>query len=101
MFLYKYFKNFYIIYVLISVLILFLKFPHLLHKLKWINFRGDRNLENLPGKMINTTISKETNKKNYVFIVCEKPSIKDYYITPTSIVELDLGIKKLITLSNR
>lgn len=71
-----------------------------LPKLKWMKFRGYRNLENLPGKIINATISKEDNGKYYVSIACEISSLKDYHIIPTSIVGLDLGIKKLITLSD-
>ena len=71
-----------------------------LPKLKWIMYRGYRNLEDLPGKIINATISKEANGKYYVSFVCEIPFIKEYHIIPTSIVGLDLGIKKLITLSD-
>ena len=71
-----------------------------LPKLKWINFKGYRNLEHLPGKIINATISREANGKYYASIVCEISFVKDYHIIPTSIVGLDLGIKKLITLSN-
>ena len=71
-----------------------------LPKLKWINCRGYRNLNKLPGKIINATISRESNGKYYVSIVCEIPYIKDYKVVPNSIVGIDIGIKKLITLSD-
>ena len=72
-----------------------------LPKLKLVKYRGYRNLEELPGKLINATISKESTGKYYVSIVCEILSIKDYHVIPTSIIGLDLGVKKLITLSDR
>lgn len=70
-----------------------------LPKLKWINIRGYRNLKELPGKIISSTISREHNSKYYVSIVVEVPEVK-YKIVPRSIVGIDLGIKKLLILSD-
>ena len=52
----------------------------------------------IKGKIINTTISREKNNKYYVSVVYEIPNIKN--IIPSSIVGIDIGIKKLITLSD-
>lgn len=71
-----------------------------LPKLKWIRCRGYRNLKEINGKIINATISKEPNGKYYVSVVLEMPYLSNKNIIPKSIVGIDLGIKKLITLSN-
>ena len=71
-----------------------------LPKLKWVKLRGYRNLKEIRGKVINATISKESNGKYYVSVVYEIPSSTNIYLKPQNIVGLDLGIKKLITLSN-
>lgn len=71
-----------------------------LPKLKWVNCKGYRNLEELPGKIMNATISRESNGKYYVSILVDIPFIDNHYIKPNSIVGLDLGIKKLVTLSD-
>ena len=71
-----------------------------LPKLKWINIRGYRTLKEVKGRIINATISRESNGKYYVSVLYEIPSIQNNYIIPKSIVGLDLGIKKLITLSD-
>ena len=69
-----------------------------LPKLKWIDIRGYRNITNIDGRIINATISKEINKY-YVSLVIDIPIIKEI-ILPKSIVGIDIGIKKLLTLSD-
>lgn len=69
-----------------------------LPKLKWINIRGYRNINNINGRIISATISKEINKY-YVSVVFDIPNIKEI-IVPKSIVGIDIGIKKLLTLSD-
>ena len=69
-----------------------------LPKLKWVNIRGYRNLNNINGRIINATISKEINKY-YVSVVFYIPNVKEI-IVPKSIVGIDIGIKKLLTLSD-
>lgn len=71
-----------------------------LPKLKWISIRGYRNLDKINGKIINATISKNINGKYYVSIVYDMVSVKNEKIIPKSIVGIDLGIKKLLTLSD-
>ena len=71
-----------------------------LPKLKWVNYKGYRNLEELPGRIMNATISREPNGKYYVSILVDIPFIDNYFIKPNSIVGIDLGIKKLVTLSD-
>ena len=69
-----------------------------LPKLKWIDIRGYRNIDNINGKIISATISKEINKY-YVSIVIDIPNIKEIII-PKSIIGIDIGIKRLLTLSD-
>ena len=64
-----------------------------LPKLKEVKFRGYRKAKEIVGKIKSATISKEANKY-FVSILVEVPFVK-YSINPTSIVELDLGIKDL------
>ena len=71
-----------------------------LPKLKWINIRGYRTLKEIKGRIINATISRESNGKYYVSVLYEIPSISNNLCKPKNIVGLDLGIKKLITLSD-
>lgn len=71
-----------------------------LPKLNWIKIKGYRNLKSIFGRIISTIISKEANGKYYVSIVYEIPTTSNSYIVPNNIVGLDLGIKKLITLSD-
>ena len=71
-----------------------------LPKLKWINIRGYRKLQEIKGKIVNATISREPNGKYYVSILYELPTLNNNYVIPQNIVGLDLGIKKLITLSD-
>lgn len=71
-----------------------------LPKLKWINIKGYRNLKEIKGRIINANISKEPNGKYYVSVLYEVPSLVNDYVIPKNIIGLDLGIKKLITLSD-
>lgn len=71
-----------------------------LPKLKWVKIRGYRNTNNINGKIKNATISREPNGKYYVSILYEMYD-KVLIIKPRTIVGIDLGIKKLLTLSDR
>ena len=53
-----------------------------LPKLRWVNVRGYRNLDKLPGRIINATISREKNGKYYVSVICEtlKPMLVEHPI---------------------
>ena len=70
-----------------------------LPKLKWVKIRGYRNIDNINGKIKNATISRETNSKYYVSILYEMYD-KSPVTKPRTIVGIDLGIKKLLTLSD-
>ena len=69
-----------------------------LPKLGKVKIRGYRSTKEIKGRIINATISREKNNKYYVSVVYEIPNIKN--IIPSSIVGIDIGIKKLITLSD-
>ena len=69
-----------------------------LPKLKSVKIKGYRNLNNLEGRIINATVSKEENKY-YVSVVVEQ-ILKDKEITPASIVGIDLGVKDLVITSD-
>jgi len=71
-----------------------------LPKLKWIDIRGYRNTESINGKIVNATISREKNGKYYVSILFNIIDIKNKEFIPRSIIGIDLGIKKLLTLSD-
>ena len=71
-----------------------------LPKLKWITIRGYRKLKEINGRVINSTISREPNGKYYVSVLYELLTLNNNYVVPKHIVGLDLGIKKLITLSD-
>jgi putative transposase len=71
-----------------------------LPKLGLINIRGYRNLESINGKIINTTITKETTGKYYVSVVVDEIEADGIQVKPTSIVGIDLGIKNLVITSN-
>ena len=69
-----------------------------LPKLRWVKIKGYRNIKEIQGKIKSATISRETNGKYYVSILIECPETG--LVKPTYIVGIDLGIKKLVTLSN-
>ncbi len=69
-----------------------------LPKLKWVDIKGYRNTFSINGKIKNATISKEPTGKYYVSLLYEIPD-SNATIRPRTIVGIDLGIKKLLTLS--
>ena len=71
-----------------------------LPKLKWISIRGYRNIKEINGRVINATISREITGKYYVSVVFDMPDIISKKLIPRSIVGIDIGIKKLLTLSD-
>ena len=71
-----------------------------LPKLKWIDIRGYRNTESINGKIVNATISWDKNGKYYVSVLFNMIDIKNKEFIPRSIIGIDLGIKKLLTLSD-
>lgn len=70
-----------------------------LPQLDWVKVRGYKNIKTINGKIRNATISKEPTGKYYVSILYEMYE-KIPGSTPQSIVGIDLGIKKLLTLSD-
>lgn len=70
-----------------------------LPKLKWVSIRGYRNIKEINGRIINATISREINKY-YVSVIIDIPEIKNEGLIPRSIVGIDIGVKKLLTLSD-
>ena len=70
-----------------------------LPKLKWVKIRGYRNIDNINGKIKSATISRESNGKYYVSVLYEMYD-KIPVINHRTIVGIDLGIKKLLTLSD-
>lgn len=70
-----------------------------LPKLKWVKIRGYRNTDNINGKIKSATISREANGKYYVSVLYEMYD-KVPEINHRTIVGIDLGIKKLLTLSD-
>ena len=71
-----------------------------LPKLRWIDIRGYRNIRNINGKIINATISREKNGKYYVSVVYDLIKVKNNNFILRNIVGIDLGVKKLLTLSD-
>jgi len=71
-----------------------------LPKLKQVKIRGYRKLKNIEGRVINATISREPNGKYYVSVLYKQEELKEKFIKPKTIVGIDLGIKKLLTLSD-
>ena len=70
-----------------------------LPKLNWVKIRGYRNIDNINGKIKNATISREPNGKYYVSVLYEMYD-KVPEINHRTIVGIDLGIKKLLILSD-
>ena len=70
-----------------------------LPKIKQVKIRGYRKLKSIEGKIISATISREPNGKYYVSVLYRQDNIKEFII-PNTIVGIDLGIKKLLTLSD-
>ena len=70
-----------------------------LPKLKEVKIRGYRNLESLPGRIINATISEYSSGKYYVSVLVEVNHIEPKII-PKRIVGIDLGIKDVVITSD-
>ena len=71
-----------------------------LPKIKKVKIKGYRKLKNVEGKIISATISREPNGKYYVSLLCKQNDITKDFIIQNTIVGIDLGIKKLLTLSD-
>ena len=71
----------------------------ILPKLKEVKIRGYRDLETLPGRIINATISEYSSGKYYVSILVEVNHIVPKII-PKRIVGIDLGIKDVVITSD-
>ena len=69
-----------------------------LPKLDKLKIRGYRNIKLINGRLINATISREKNNKYYVSVLYELSEAPK--VLPNTIVGLDIGIKKLITMSD-
>ncbi len=72
----------------------FIKLP----KLGKVKIRGYRNKNRIEGKIVNTTILRETTNKYYVSVLVEEEILIDR-VTHTTIVGIDLGIKNLVITS--
>ena len=70
-----------------------------LPKLKEVKIRGYRNLDKLPGRILNATI-KEIGIRFYVS-VCVEEEIKLPEKTTNKAVGIDLGVKNLVVTSNK
>ncbi len=70
-----------------------------LPKLKEVKIKGYRNLESLPGRIINATISEYSSGKYYVSVLVEVNHIEPKII-PKRIVGIDLGIKDVVITSD-
>ena len=70
-----------------------------LPKLKEIKIRGYRDLESLPGRIINATISEYSSGKYYVSVLVEVNHLVSKII-PKRIVGIDLGIKDVVITSD-
>ena len=70
-----------------------------LPKLKKIKIRGYRNLNKIDGRIINATISKESDGTYYVSVLVEENIILSEF-RPKRIIGLDLGVKDLVITSN-
>ena len=70
-----------------------------LPKLKEVKIRGYRDLESLPGRIINATISEYSSGKYYVSVLVEVNHIEPKII-PKRIVGIDLGIKDVVITSD-
>ena len=71
-----------------------------LPKLKWVDIRGYRNIKEIDGKIVSATISREPNGKYYVSVVFELPDIENKDFIPRDLVGIDIGVKRLLTLSD-
>ena len=79
----------------VDLLTRFIKLP----KLGKVKIRGYRNKDKIEGKIINSTIIKETTNKYYVSVSVEEDLLVEK-VTPRSIVGIDLGLKDLVVTSD-
>lgn len=63
-----------------------------------LKIKGYRHTQQINGRIANYTISREKNGKYYISLLFELATVNK--IVPSVVVGLDLGIKKLITLSD-
>lgn len=70
-----------------------------LPNLKNIKIKGYKKLKEIKGRIINATISKEPTGNYYISVLYEIQNTK-IITNPQKIVGIDLGIKKLLTLSD-
>lgn len=63
-----------------------------------LKIKGYRHIQQINGRIANYTISREKNGKYYISLLFELANINK--IVPSVVVGLDLGLKKLITLSD-
>lgn len=70
-----------------------------LPKLKDVKIRGYRDLEYLPGRIINATVEQASTGKYYVSVVVEENDIYTK-LMPRKIIGIDLGIKDIIITSD-
>ncbi len=70
-----------------------------LPKLNNIKVRGYRKTKSINGKILNATLSREPNGKYYVSVLYKMSDIIKETV-PSKIVGIDLGVKKLVTLSD-
>ena len=71
-----------------------------LPKLKLIDIRVYRNIKEINGKIVNVTISRESTGKYYVSMLYKMIDMENREFISRSIIGIDLGVKKLLTLSN-
>lgn len=70
-----------------------------LPKLKEVKIRGYRDLEYLPGRIINATVEQASTGKYYVSVIVEENDIYTK-LMPRKIIGIDLGIKDIIITSD-
>ena len=69
-----------------------------LPKLKEVKIRGYRNLKEIKGRIINTTVERKARK--YYVSVCVEEEIEEKRYEKESIVGIDVGIKNLVVTSD-
>ena len=70
-----------------------------LPKLKEVSIKGYRDLEDLPGRIINATIEQASTLKYYVSVLVEEDDVYTK-LKPRKIIGIDLGIKDIVITSD-
>ena len=70
-----------------------------LPKLKEVSIKGYRDLEYLPGRIINATIEQASTLKYYVSVLVEEDDVYTK-LKPKKIIGIDLGIKDIVITSD-